>query len=79
MDEAVILSPESGILAVDIPHGIYHTAVSLKSDTVFYETKAGPYLPLNEAEMAPWAPAENDPAARSYLESLRNVFVEQVR
>lgn len=74
VDQAVVISHESGILAVDVPHGIYHTAVSLQSGTVFYEAKAGPYLPLLEAEMAPWAPAEGGPGAVSYLEGLRGVF-----
>lgn len=79
VEEALVLSRESGILAVDIPHGIFHTAVSLQSGTVFYEAKAGPYLPLLEAEMATWAPAEGDPGAVSYLERLRGVFGEQLR
>ena len=75
-DEIVVLSQESGNLAADIPHGVYHTAVSLDSGTVFYEAKAGPYLPLSEAEKASWAPAEDEPAALSYLERLRGMFGE---
>lgn len=77
--ETVVLSRESGNLAADIPHGIFHTAVSLQPDTVFYEAKAGPYLPLTEAETAPWAPSEGDPAAVSYLESLRRIIDGQAR
>lgn len=74
VEETVLLSHESGTLAADIPHGSYHTAVSLQSGTVFYETKAGPYLPLTEAETAAWAPREDDPAALPYLEQLRALF-----
>ena len=73
--EIVILSQENGNLAADIPHGIYHTAVSLQSGTVFYEAKAGPYVPLTELEAAPWAPVDTDPAAPSYLEHLRSLCV----
>lgn len=69
--ETVILSRQLGVLAADIPHGIYHTAVSLEPGTVFFEAKAGPYLPLTEAESAPWAPAEGDEAASRFLEQLR--------
>lgn len=79
VDQAVVISRESGVLAVDVPHGVYHTAVSLETGTVFYEAKAGPYLPLVEAEMAPWAPAEGSPEAVPYLESLRAVFDGQFR
>ena len=72
--QAVILSRENGNLAVDIPHGVYHTAVSLEPGTVFYEAKAGPYLPLTEAEKAAWAPGDNDGEAPLYLEQLRKLL-----
>ncbi len=77
VDRLVLLSRQDGDLAVDIPHGIYHTAVSLCPGTVFYETKAGPYRPITEQEKAPWAPDEGDPAAISYLEGLRRLFDRQ--
>lgn len=69
--ETVILSREDGILAVDVPSGVFHTAVSLEPGTVFFEAKAGPYLPLVEAETAIWAPSEGDAAAARYLERLQ--------
>lgn len=72
--EAVELCRDKGNLAADIPHGIYHTAVSLESGTVFYEAKAGPYLPLTDAEKADWAPADDDAVAEAYLEKLRGFF-----
>ena len=75
VNEIVMLSHESGNLAADIPNGCYHTAVSLQTGTVFYEVKAGPYLPLKEEETAVWAPIESDPAAAAYMERLRALFV----
>jgi cupin fold WbuC family metalloprotein len=72
--ETVILSRQDGILAADIPHGVFHTAVSLESGTVFFETKAGPYLPLSDAETTAWAPPEADSRAASYLEQLRKLL-----
>jgi cupin fold WbuC family metalloprotein len=69
--EIVILSHQTGVLAVDIPHGVYHTAVSLESGTLFFEAKAGPYLPLTEAQIASWSPCEGDEAASVYLERMR--------
>ncbi|MDA8160440.1 MAG: WbuC family cupin fold metalloprotein [Desulfobacteraceae bacterium] len=73
--ETVLLAPDTGNLGVDIPHGVYHTAVSLASGTVFFEAKAGPYLPLDQAEQAPWAPADAAPQAVAwYLNQLRQLF-----
>ncbi|GFE59994.1 WbuC family cupin fold metalloprotein [Geobacter sp. AOG2] len=72
--ETVLLSRENGNLATDVPHGIYHTAVSLEPGTVFFEAKAGPYLPLGDAEKAAWAPTDDEPAATAYLERLRALF-----
>ncbi len=72
--ETVLLSPVTGNRAADIPHATYHTAVSLEPGTVFYECKAGPYLPLTDEEKAPWAPEEGDPGAETYLERLRALF-----
>ncbi|BCS55561.1 WbuC family cupin fold metalloprotein [Geobacter sp. SVR] len=74
VEEFVVLSRENGNLAADIPHGVYHTAVSLEPGTVFYEAKAGPYLPLSEEEKASWAPADDDAAAAPYLACLRKLF-----
>jgi cupin fold WbuC family metalloprotein len=72
--ETVLLSPGNGNRAVDIPHSVYHTAVSLETGTVFYETKAGPYLPLTDDEKALWSPYDGDPSAQAYLKRLRALF-----
>ena len=70
----VLLSHAGGILAVDIPYGVYHTAISLESGTVFYETKAGPYRQLTEDETVAWAPEESNPEAQYFLQRLRSLF-----
>lgn len=69
--ECVILSHEDGVLAVDVPSGVFHTAVSLEPGTVFFEAKAGPYLPLTESECAAWAPPDGDADVVRYLEYLK--------
>lgn len=61
-------------VAVDIPHGEYHTALSLESGTVFFEAKAGPYLPLSAREKALFAPEEGSPEAPPYLDRLKELF-----
>lgn len=70
----VLLSACGENVAVDIPHGVYHTAVSLESGTIFFEAKAGPYLPLAPEEVAGFAPAEGSPEAAAYLERLTALF-----
>lgn len=72
--ETVILSRQGGLLVADIPSGVFHTAVSLEPGTIFFEAKAGPYLPLGEAESAAWAPPEGDSGAARYLEQLRTLL-----
>lgn len=75
VQERLLLSSESGNLAVDIPAGTYHSVISLQSGTVFFEAKAGPYLALTEQELAGWAPAEQDAGCLDYLQSLREHFL----
>jgi cupin fold WbuC family metalloprotein len=60
-------------LGVDIPAGVFHTAVSLAEGTIFFEAKAGPYVPLSEAEKAAWAPEDGEEAV-DYLRSLVHEF-----
>jgi cupin fold WbuC family metalloprotein len=62
------------VLGIDIPHGTWHTVFALEPGTVFLEAKSGPYLPLTDAERAPWAPAENAAEAPAYLAGLRRLF-----
>lgn len=71
---ATALLREGETVAVDIAHGVYHAAVSLKTGTIFFESKAGPYLPLSCEEKAPFAPEEGSPEAAPYLERLRALF-----
>lgn len=75
---AVALAQKVGagdtVVGIDIPHGTWHTVFALEPGTVFLEAKSGPYLPLTDAERAPWAPAENAPDAPAYLAGLRRLF-----
>ena len=66
-----LLEPGGAALAIDVPHGLFHTFVCLERGSVFFEAKAGPYLPLTPAERAPWAPAEGEPEAPAYLAALK--------
>jgi len=73
--ETVELSHTSGNLVADIPHGVFHTAVSLESGTLFFEAKAGPYRQLCAGEISSWAPSEDaEPLVQSFLANLRSLF-----
>lgn len=69
-----VLAAEGEACGVDIPHGTWHSVLSLAPGSVFFEAKAGPYLPFTTEEKAPWAPAENDAGAQEYLERLQSLF-----
>lgn len=72
--ESALLQAAGEKIAADIQHGVYHTALALESGTVFFEAKAGPYLPLSEQEKAGFAPEEGSPEAAAYLERLTALF-----
>jgi len=72
--ETALLAAGSATFGIDIPAGTYHSLVCLESGTVFLEAKAGPYRPFTPEETAPWAPAELDPVAASYLSGLERLF-----
>jgi cupin fold WbuC family metalloprotein len=72
--ERVTLQTGGAAVAADIRHGVFHSAVSLEPGTVFFEAKAGPYLPLPPQEVAPWAPEEGSHDGRLYVEKLRALF-----
>ena len=57
----------------DVPHGTFHTWLALEDGTIFFEAKAGPYVPLAPEEKASFAPAEGDPRAPEYLAWLKSL------
>lgn len=75
---ATRLGPGEDAVAVDLPEGIWHTVVALESGSVFYETKPGPYNPIQAKDMAPWAPLEASAAVPAYLASLAAAATAQV-
>ena len=79
---AVIFEPDGQVASAavlrpgqiaDVPHGTYHTWLALEDGTVFFETKAGPYVPLTPEEKASFAPPEGDPRAPEYLAWLKSL------
>ena len=72
--EKVLLEPAGNVMMANIPHGTLHTLLSLDGPSVFFEAKAGPFIPVTQEEKAPWAPQESDAPAAEYLRSLKNLF-----
>jgi cupin fold WbuC family metalloprotein len=72
--ETALLVAGTDQTVVTIPHGIFHTAVSLVTGTIFFEAKAGPYLAFTDAEKAPWAADDRSAAAEAYLRKLCALF-----
>ena len=72
--ETVLLEAGGEQCSVTIPHGVFHSVVSLMAGTVFFEAKAGPYRPLQPAEKPVWAPAEGTPEAAAFLAQMRTLF-----
>lgn len=69
-----VLEPGGDPAVVNIPSGVFHTWICLEPGSIFFETKAGPFIPLLPEEKAPWAPEENTGTVREYLEKLRSLF-----
>ena len=67
---STVLKAKTDACIATIPHGAWHTAVSLEPGTIFFEAKAGPYLPFSEQEKASWAPDDTALDAPSYFQAL---------
>ena len=72
--EALTLSPNGPVFGIDIPHGTTHTLLALEPNSVFFEAKAGPFVPLSADEIAQWSPAEGSAEASHLWQTWRARF-----
>jgi cupin fold WbuC family metalloprotein len=72
--KTVFLRADGDVIGVTIPHGTFHTLLSFEQGSVFFEAKAGPYVPLAAEERAPWAPAEGAPGVTEFLARMEGLF-----
>lgn len=72
--ETRILQAGGDCVGVDLPPGIFHGLVVLERDCLMFECKAGPYRPVGEGDMAPWAPKEGEPEVAAYQVWMRSQF-----
>ncbi len=72
-----ILGPD--LPGIDLAPGVWHSMTPVTEHAVCYEVKPGPYEAANDKEFAAWAPAEGDPGAGAYLETLLSKVDWRVR
>lgn len=70
----ILLDPQKGTYAIEIPPRVWHTVISLEKGTVVYEIKDGPYLQANDKNFASWAPIEGNQSCDEYLARLTEHF-----
>jgi cupin fold WbuC family metalloprotein len=66
----LLFGPDEAAVGADLPAGVWHSVVCLAEGSVFFETKPGPYVPMTDKDLAPWAPAEGSAEAAAYLARL---------
>lgn len=56
-----------GSKGMECPPGTWHSLVCLAADTVIFECKPGPFVPVPAQDFAPWAPAEGAGDVADYV------------
>jgi cupin fold WbuC family metalloprotein len=70
----VLLDPQKGTYAIEVPPGTWHSVISLETGTVVYEIKDGPYQQITDKNFASWAPKEGHPDCDEYLKKLTDKY-----
>jgi cupin fold WbuC family metalloprotein len=73
------LAPAEETFGMQFEPGTWHSMVALETGTVFYETKEGPYIPIDREDLASWAPEEGTSRAAMLEESWRASFDSSAR
>ena len=74
--EVIILDQFSN-RGIDLQPGIWHTVISLEKGSIFFETKDGPYNPLNDKDFAAWAPEEGTPESKELLNKWKKMAIDK--
>ena len=72
--KTIKLSLSGNNKGINLIHGCFHTVLALEPNTVFFESKAGPYQMLTTNEIANWAPEENTIETADYYKKLLSYF-----
>ena len=66
----MVVDATAGNFGVELSPRTWHTFVSLRSGTVLYEVKEGPYVVDADKVFAEWAPVEGGDDANAYVEGI---------
>jgi len=75
--DTLLLQPGTENFGVDVAPHVYHTYIPLKSDTLMFEIKDGPYSATDDKDVPDWAPREGAPEAEPYLLNLIKDLAER--
>ena len=73
----ILLDPQQGTYAVEVPAGVWHSMISLAAGSVVYEIKDGPYNQPQDKNFAAWAPKEGDVECDNYLARLTDQYYQR--
>jgi cupin fold WbuC family metalloprotein len=76
--ERTVLKAGGPVISVEFQKNTWHAPASLEPGTVVFEIKQGPYKPIEERNAAPWAPAEDAPAAKEFLAWVKRAEIGDV-
>lgn len=68
-----LIGPNENTLGMDLEANWWHSLVVLEPNTVIYEIKTGPFIPLAPEDLAPWSPDASDKdACKKYIQKLKD-------
>lgn len=73
----VLLQPGTQTFGIDVAPNVYHTYIALKTDTLIFEVKNGPYEQDSDSDFPDWAPREGSEEAEPYLLEMIKKLAEQ--
>jgi cupin fold WbuC family metalloprotein len=76
--ERTVLRAGGPVTAVEFPQNSWHAPASLEPGTVVFEIKQGPYKPMEEENLASWAPNDGEPATAVFLGWYRTAKVGDI-
>ena len=62
---------------VELLTGIWHTIISIKSESILFEVKPGQYDPALAKELASWVPEEKSQESIMYLSKLNELVANE--
>ncbi|MGD0711098.1 MAG: WbuC family cupin fold metalloprotein [Bacteroidales bacterium] len=75
ISDHIVLDAAKGNYAAEIIPASWHTVISLKEGSVYYEIKDGPYDPVTDKVFADWSPEEGSEDAGKFMnETLEKIL-----